>query len=93
MINLDDRLIKEVSPKIKPNALSVLLAIAIHLNKQSGRCFPSHRRLMDLTGLGRDAVYVALEVLKSEGLLKSFQSVDSKTKTFGRRTFTVSTRS
>ena len=92
MINLDDRLIKEVSPKIKPNALSVLLAIAIHLNKQNGRCFPSHRRLMELTGLGRDAVYTALEVLKKEGLLKSFQAIDSKNKSFGRRVFAVSTR-
>ncbi len=92
MLNIDDRLIKEVSPKIRPNALSVLLAIAIHLNKQSGRCFPSHKRLMDLTGLGRDAVYNALDVLKKEKLLKSNQPIDSKNKTFGRRTFTVSTR-
>ena len=92
MINLDDRLIKETLPKIKPNALAVLLSIAIHLNKKSGRCFPSHRRLMELTGLGRDAVYSALEVLKKEGLLKSNQEIDSKTKSFGRRTFSVSTR-
>ena len=92
MLNIDDRLIKEIAPKIKPNALSVLLAIAIHLNRQNGKCFPSHSRLMQLTGLGRDAVYAALEVLKNNDLLKTEQAIDSKNKTFGRRTFKVSTR-
>lgn len=92
MLNIDDRLIKEIAPKIKPNALSVLLAIAIHLNRQNGKCFPSHSRLMQLTGLGRDAVYAALEVLKNNDLLKAEQAIDSKNKTFGRRTFKVSTR-
>jgi len=92
MLNIDDRLIKEVSPKIGPNALSVLLAIAIHLNQKTDRCFPSHNRLMLLTGLGRDTVYKALEKLKSEGLLTSMQLIDSDKKTFGRRSFKLSTR-
>lgn len=92
MLNIDDRLIKEVSAKIRPNALSVLLAIAIHLNKKDGRCFPSHSTLMRLTGLGRDAVYSALEVLKDAGLLKSIQFIDIKTKHFGRRNFKLTTR-
>ena len=92
MLNIDDRLIKEVLPKIKPNAFSVLLAIAIHLNKQSGRCFPSNDRLCKLTGLGRDSVYAALKTLKENGLLESHQTIDSKSKTFGQRTFSVTTR-
>ena len=92
MLNIDDRLIKEVSPKIRPNALSVLLAIAIHLNQKSGRCFPSHERLMALTGMGKNAVYDALAVLKEAGLLKSEQAIDSKNKKFGRRTFRLTTR-
>ncbi len=92
MLNIDDRLIKEVAPKIKPNALAVLLSIAIHSNQKTNRSFPSHERLMTLTGLGRDAVYSALETLKKEGLLQVVQSIDSKKKTFGRRSFKISTR-
>ena len=92
MLNIDDRLIKEVAPKIKPNALAVLLAIAIHLNKRNGTCFPSIERLMKLTGMGRDAIYNALNVLKSEGLLTVTQTIDKEKKTFGRRLFKVSTR-
>ena len=92
MLNIDDRLIKEVSPKIGANALSVLLAIAIHLNQKTNRCFPSHDTLMRLTGLGRDAVYSALSKLKTEGLLKSEQGINSDKKTFSRRIFRVSTR-
>lgn len=92
MLNIDDRLIKEVCPKIKPNALSVLLAIAIHLNQKTNRCFPSHERIMALTGLGRDAVYGALQVLKENKLLVSHQPIDEKTKQFGRRTFRLTTR-
>ena len=92
MLNIDDRLIKEVSPKIRPNALSVLLAIAIHLNQKNGRCFPSHERLMQLTGMGKNAVYDALMVLKTSGLLVSEQAIDSKNKKFGRRTFRLATK-
>ena len=92
MLNIDDRLIKDVSPKIKPNALSVLLAIAIHLNQKTNRCFPSHHRLMQLTGMGRDAVYKALSTLQKEGLLKSEQRINSAKKTFSNRVFRVSTR-
>ncbi|MBK8225403.1 MAG: helix-turn-helix domain-containing protein [Candidatus Obscuribacter sp.] len=92
MLNIDDRLIKEVSPKIGPNALSTLLAIAIHLNQKTNRCFPSHHRLMELTGMGRDAVYTALSALQKHGLLTVEQRIDSKKKQFTRRTFRVSTR-
>jgi hypothetical protein len=92
MLNIDDRLIKEVSPKIRPNALSVLLAIAIHVNQKTNRSFPSHKRLMALTGLGRDAVYIALNVLKDNGLLAGFQEINTKTGQFGRRTFKITTR-
>lgn len=91
MLNIDDRLIKETLPAIKPNGLAVLLVISIHLNKESGTCFPSHERLMKMTGLGSESVYNALKALKKEGLLISSQSIDSKHKTFSRRTFKVNT--
>ena len=92
MLNIDDRLIREVAPKIKPNALAVLLAIAIHLGKGKNTAFPSHKRLMLLTGLGRDAVYKALETLKSSGLLTAFQSKSVESKQFGKRFFKVTTK-
>jgi hypothetical protein len=92
MLNIDDRLIKEVSPKIGPNALSTLLAISIHLNQKTGSCFPSHEKLMELTGMGRDAVYKALAVLKEHKILVAKQAINSKEKTFGRRSFKVQTR-
>ena len=91
MLNIDDRLIKEVSPKIGPNALSTLLAIAIHLNHKTERCFPSHFRLMELTGLGKNSLYDALKVLKDAKLLLSEQRIDSKKKQFGRRVFRLNT--
>ncbi len=91
MLNIDDRLIKETLPVIKPNGLAVLMVISIHLNKESGVCFPSHDRLMKMTGLGSESVYNALKALKKQGLLISSQSIDSKHKTFSRRTFKVNT--
>lgn len=92
MLNIDDRLIKEVSPQIGPNALSVLLAIAIHLNKRTGRAFPSHARLMELTGMSKNTVYDALKRLKQFGLLVSEQKIDSENGHFGKRTFRLTTR-
>lgn len=92
MLNIDDRLIKEVSAKIKPNGLSVLLAIAIHYNNKSKLSFPSHKRLMELTGLGSESIYSALKTLRAEGLLTVHQYIDLRTKKFGQRTFKLSTR-
>lgn len=91
MLNIDDRLIKDFGPKIKPNALSVLLAIAIHMGRDGKKSFPSHKRLMSLTGLGRDAVYVALNVLKKYELIEAGQPIDSKSGKFGQRTFSITT--
>ena len=91
MLNIDDRLIREVSPKIGPNALSVLLAISIHMDTKTDRCFPSHNTLMKLTGMGKNAVYAALNVLKEAGLLETYQKIDSEKRQFGRRYFRINT--
>jgi DNA-binding transcriptional ArsR family regulator len=90
MLNIDDRLIKEISPIIGPDALSVLLAISIHLGKGHD-LFPSHKTLMRLTKMGKNAVYNALKVLKDNGLLETIQKIDSKNNRFGRRYFKVTT--
>ena len=91
MLNIDNRLIEEISPKIGPNALSVLLAISIHLDQETFTCFPSHSRLMDLTGMGKNAVYDALNKLKEVGLLESLQLIDSEKGRFSKRSFKVNT--
>jgi len=90
MLNLDDRLIKEIAPIIKPNALSVLLAISIHSNK-NGESFPSNERLMALTGLGRDAVATAISVLIENNLLKTNKKARSTGGKFEQRKITVNT--
>lgn len=89
MLNIDDRLIKEVSPKIGPNALSVLLAIAIHMNGTTSQCFPSNERLTELTGIGRDGIYAALAKLKEHGLLKTEQLKDNGV--FSKRILSITT--
>ena len=91
MLNIDDRLIREVSSKIGPKALSVLLAICIHLDKKTNTCFPSHQTLMRLTGISKNGVYDALVVLRDAGLVVAEQDIDSSRGRFGRRYFRVNT--
>ena len=47
---------------------------------------------MELTGIGKNAVYDALNVLKKEGILSVEQKIDSRKKQFGPRVFRLSTR-
>lgn len=89
MLNLDDRLIKEIAPVIKPNSLAVLLAICIHLDKQN-RAFPSIKRIRELTGLGRDAVYSAIDILVKENLVLRERKNGSAGK-FGSTIYVVNT--
>ena len=90
MLNIDDRLIKEVLPQIKPNAFSVLMAISVHLNTETGTAFPSNQTLQKITGLGRDSVEKAILALKEAGLIKA--KADKKTPgRFGKRVIKVST--
>jgi len=68
MLNLNDKIITEVMPVIGAKAFAVLMAISKHLNKES-KAFPSVKRIMFLTKLGRDSVMSAIKLLKKEGLL------------------------
>lgn len=91
MLNIDDRLIREVMPQIGPKALAALLAVSVHLDKKTNRCFPSHATLMRLTGMSKNGVYDALAVLKAHGIIAVEQSVNSDKGYFGRRYFRVNT--
>lgn len=91
MLNIDDRLIKEVLPQIGPNAFSVLMAISVHLDANTMTAFPSNERLGKMTGLGRDAVYSAVKKLIDFGILLSSQEKESESGKFGRRTVQVNT--
>jgi len=90
MLNVDDRLIKEVMPIIGANAFAVMFAISAHMSKGSKECFPGHRRLMVMTGLSRDKVYTAFDTLKNNGLLEVNQ--DRSKGNFARRTFKLTTK-
>lgn len=68
MINLDDRIFTELLPKIKPNAFAVLLAIAKHMDRNN-KAFPKDPRLRRMTGLGRDAVVNAKNVLVAHKIM------------------------
>ena len=91
MLNIDDRLIKEVLPQVGPNAFSVLMAISVHLDANTMTAFPSNERLGKMTGLGRDAVYSAVKKLIDFGILLSSQEKESESGKFGRRTVQVNT--
>ena len=47
----------------------VLLSLAEHHNNKDGRCFPSHRRIMDWTKLSESAVRRAIRFLDKAGLI------------------------
>lgn len=91
MLNIDDRLIKEVLPKIGPNAFSVLMAIASHMDTKTGTSFPGNKRLTELTGIGRDGLYAALEKLKEHNLL-SVKQEKARAGKFGKRTIRITTK-
>ena len=46
---------------------------------------------MQMTGMGKNSVYDAINTLKSHGLLRVEQSVDSRGARFGRREFVIDT--
>jgi hypothetical protein len=90
MINLDDRIFKEgIVAKIKPNAFTVLLAIATHLGKDD-TCFPSNKRLEEITGLGREAVQNAKKTLEKFGLIK-YGQIKKEGSKFSHTEYTVNT--
>lgn len=90
MLNVDDRLIKEVLPRIGPNAFAVLMAIAVHMDATGKDSFPSNKRLTALTGIGRDGLYAAFAVLKKHRLFSVEQEKAQRGK-FGKRTIFITT--
>ena len=72
MINIHDKGITETMPLVGAKAFCVLLAIVKHMNVNRA-AFPSRFRLQKLTGLGRDAVDVAINRLCKEGVLSKKQ--------------------
>lgn len=58
---------------LSPTRKLVLLALADRCNKDTLRCDPSIRRLMDDTGLGRMTIFRALESLEEDGFISRVQ--------------------
>lgn len=88
MINLHDKAITELLPRIGPKAFSVLLVICKHLNRKN-TAFPSKLTIMKLTNMGRDAVTRELSVLEDAGLLRKEQR--NKAGKFSTNLYTVTT--
>lgn len=55
---------------LSPTRKLVLLALADRCNKDTLRCDPSIRRLMDDTGLGRTAIFDAMKALEESGFIR-----------------------
>ena len=56
-------------PLADPHAKLVLLALARHADRQ-GRCYPSAKRLAELTGITDRTIYKKLNVLEGLGLIE-----------------------
>jgi len=91
MINVNDRLIRDDLARMKPNAFAVLMAITVHIGHQSRIAFPGIPRLKALTGLGRDAVYAAIQRLVEMGYLERRQSPNEAGR-FEKTTYRITTQ-
>ena len=72
MINIDDRFITQIMPKIGAKQTAVLLAICKHLDVKK-TAFPSKYTIQKYTGLGRDSVSTSIKLLTENGLLEKEQ--------------------
>jgi biotin operon repressor len=54
--------------EVSGNAIKVYGCLDRHLNKKTGKCFPGHRRISDLTGLSRSCIQRCLKILQNKGL-------------------------
>jgi len=63
-------------PAVSAVALALAFALVRHLNRESGDCFPGHRRLGSKIGRKERQVRRLVEVLEAEGLLLSRQGGD-----------------
>jgi len=69
MINVDDRIITDGTlKKIGVGAFALYLVICKHMNKKD-MAWPGIKRLQDLTGMGRDAIYNGIKKLEEADLL------------------------
>ena len=58
------------NPKISPRAKAVYLALAVHRDWWTDRCWPSNARLVEYTGLSRATVKRALRELLEAGVIE-----------------------
>ncbi|MFZ8961807.1 MAG: helix-turn-helix domain-containing protein, partial [Flavobacteriaceae bacterium] len=89
MINVDDRFITEVLPKIGPKSFTVLVILAKHMNAKKS-AFPNEKTISKLSKMGRDAVRNALQDLEEKELIekKRFRQDNG---TFSRVFYTIKT--
>jgi DNA-binding transcriptional ArsR family regulator len=76
-------------PLADPHAKLVLLALARHADRQ-GRCYPSAKRLAELTGITDRTIYKKLNVLEGLGLIERKKRMKGGKKTSNEYKINVS---
>lgn len=76
-------------PLADPHAKLVLLALARHADRQ-GRCYPSAKRLAELTGITDRTIYKKLNVLEGLGLIERKKRMKGGKKTSNGYTLILS---
>ena len=68
-IRIAHRWLKDYLPKLSGTAVRVYLALRMHANGTTGECWPSAKRISELTGLSRWQVYRAIKELSGLDLV------------------------
>ncbi len=66
---VDNRVITEFGPQLRPHALAIYLALARYADNTTRTCFPSVPTLARLTGMSRPTATKALRKLEAAGLI------------------------
>ena len=68
------------------NPFMVMMLIKSHINKDTGKCYPSIRRLVKLSGLTINTVKACIKLLEAEGIISHelVRFIDSDGDEYGR---------
>ena len=70
---VDNRVVLEYASRIGSNALTLYVILACHARTESGACYPSIKRLIELMGRSKPVVFEALRTLQEHKLVTVVQ--------------------
>lgn len=75
-----------LASSIGGNPFMIMMLIKSHVNKDTGKCYPSIRRLMKLSGLAINTVKACIKTLEDDGIISRelIRFVDSNGDEYGR---------